>query len=724
MDRELHGREAVLDPTGLVARLTGLAPYDFAGVAYEHGDDPPVTVLTGGRGTGKTALLKQIRNAYRRGTPLAFLDCAHVEEPADHGPGWTPVTGALAELAVQLSPRVLAAKPVRFPRLSLGLAAVASLSWSQEDDERTRRDLQRLGPVLSTVDEARGTATTWVGKVLAKLAATAADGAGPLAGPLAEATVETLLEEVFGRYQRRTETYYGGYRNAGGNGKLGLHRIAVDFSQGGARRADAEAFLVGALVEDLRRAYTGLTRFGTRRGRPLLLLDNAHLPLGRRLVEPILRDRAGGRRDQVVVVAASRDAGHEGLRRATRARLPEVAHRAPCPRGPDVTSGILAVELTPLSAAHTRSLFERYDPAGRTPAELPGAVHRLTGGRPLAVALLGRAAGQAPAGERGTLTPGALLDLTVEVREDSPGVPVAETLLAALLPELRPGEAAALTVLAAAHDEESARALARTRLRAASADGDVALRLRDALRADGWQTGTSGTPGAGGTARTPGPTGSTPAAGGTAGGTGAAPAHFVADPLLRALLLHRLRFHDGDGPVYAAWRAVHETLLAHHGPHPGPYRLRQELALGRTEGAVTRLRETFPDPDVVGWLDRLLFVASAPYPREPLRAGPDPRRAVALGRDPGEVDALAGLDAETGALHQSVRRLLHAVWLLTDPLALPDEEVVERMAHELRQLSGRHLTGSSPLWDAATHWPRDIRARRAPSSPPGHEDGA
>ncbi|MDT9681610.1 hypothetical protein RND61_05895 [Streptomyces sp. TRM76323] len=711
MDRELYGREAVLDPSGLVARLTGLAPYGFSGVRYEHGDDPPVTVFTGGRGMGKTALLKQIRNAYRRGTPLALLDCARVEEPAEHGPGWSPVTGALAELAVQLSPRVLSAKPVQFPRLALGLAAVASISWSQEDDERARRDLQRLGPVLSTVDESRGAASTWVGKVLAKLAATVVDGAAPLAGVLAEATVETLLEDVFGRSQRRSETWYGAYRSGGGNGKLGLRQLAVDFSQGGTRRAGAEGFLVGALVEDLRRAYVGLTRLGTRRGRPVVLLDNAHLPLGRRLVEPILRDRADGRRDQVVVIAASRDRDHEGLRRATRLRLPEVAHRAPCPRGTDITSGVLAVELTPLSAAQTRSLFDQYDPAGRTPPELPGGVHRLTGGRPVGVALLGRAAGEAPAGVRGSLTPGALLDLTVEVREDSPAVPVAETLLDVLLPELRPEEAAALTVLAAAHDEESARVLARTRLRAASVEGDVALRLRDALRADGWPAGTArpGGAGAGGD--------------GTGGRAGAAPSYFVTDPLLRALLLHRLRFHDGDAPAYAAWRAVHETLLAHYGPRPTPYRLRQELALGRTGDAVTALREAFPDPDVGGWLDRLLFVASAPYPRDPDRAGPDPRRAVALGQDPGPVEELAGLDEGTRALHQSVRRLLHAVWLLTDPLALPDDDVVERMAYELRQLSGRHLTGSLPLWDAATHWPRDIRAWRAPSSP-GSEEGA
>ncbi|MCS0639430.1 hypothetical protein NX801_28115 [Streptomyces sp. LP05-1] len=688
MDRELYGREAVLDGTGLIARLTGLTPYHFARTAYEHGDDPPVTVFTGGRGLGKTALLKQIRNAYRGGTPLALLDCAGVVPPADHGPGWSPVTGALAELAVQLSARVYAARPVEFPRLALGLAAVTGTGWSQGDDERVRRDLQRLGPVLATVDEAKGAAGVWVAKVLSKLAATAAEAGAPLAGLLAEATVETVLEEVFGRYQRKSRAWYGSYRNAGGHGgsgggELGLHRLAVDF--GGGRRAEAEGFLVNALLEDLRQAYLGLTRRGTRRGRPLILLDNAHLPLGRRLVEPVLRERAAGRRDQTVIVAASRERDHEGLRRATRLRLPEVAHRAPCPRGAEIGSGVLAVGLTPLSAAHTRALCEGYDPPGRAPAALPDALHRLTGGRPLGVALLGRALGQVPEDERPALTPAALLDLTLELREDSPAVPVAPALLAELLPGPPPD---ALAVLAAARDEESARMLARARLRAESDDGDMALRARDALRADGWPDG---------------------------------PGHFVADPLLRALLLHRLRFHDGDGPGYAAWRAVHETLRSRYGPAPTPYRLREDLALGRPEEAVTELCREFQGPDVTGWLGRLRLIATAPYPREHGHPGPDPRRAVALGREPGGPQP-EGLDEEVW-LHLCVRRLLHALWLLTDPLALPDEEVVERLAHELRQLSGRHLTGTGPLWEAATHWPRDIRAWREPSLPPGRGDG-
>ncbi|MFD0076799.1 hypothetical protein ACFVIY_30620 [Streptomyces sp. NPDC127166] len=686
MDRELYGREAVLDEGGLAARLVGLTRHGAARVAYEHGDDPPVTVFTGGRGMGKTALLKEVRNRYKGYTPLALLDCAHIEPPADHGPGWTPVTGALSELAVQLSPKVLGARPVRFPRLSLGLVAVASLAWSQEDDERARRDLQRLGPLLATVDATRGAAGNWVGKVLTKLAATFADAAAPLAGLLAEATVETVLEEVFGRLQRSSESWYGSYRNAGGRSKAGLQQLAVDFEHDGRRRREAEAFLVGALTEDLRHAYTGLQR-GARIGRPVLLLDNAHEPLGRQLVEPILRARAAeGRRDKVVVLTTSRVRDHEGLRQATRTRLPETAHRAPCPRGASVGSGILAVELTLFSPAQTRSAFDHHDPAGRVPAELARAVHRLTGGRPLGVALLGRAAGQAPAELRDGLTPGRLLDLAVELREDARPVPVAPTLLAELLPVRRPGPYA---VLAATHDEESARMLAHARLQAESLDGDVALRVRDQLRAEDWGEG---------------------------------PGHFVADPLLRALLLYRLRFEDGDHPRYAAWHAVHETLYRHYGPGPGPYRLHHGLALGHTEEAVTHLRETFPEQDVLGWLGRLRFIVAAPYPRERDRPGPDPRRAVALGQEP--TAALpAGLDPDTTELHLSVRRLLHALWLLTDPLALPDDEVADRLAHELRRLSGRHLTGSGSLWDAAGHWPRDIRAWREPSLPPGRENG-
>ncbi|MFJ8887908.1 hypothetical protein ACIRJR_31510 [Streptomyces sp. NPDC102402] len=685
MERELYGREAIFGDDGLAARLTGLTPHGSRRVVCEHRDDPPVAVLTGGRGMGKTAVLKQLRHLYREITPIALVDCEAVLPPADPGPGWTPVTAVLPELATQLTARVHAARPVQFPRLSLGLVAVASVSWRQEDESRAQRDLQSLGPVLATLDSRSDAATGWVTKVLTKLAAAAFDSVAPVAGLVAEATVETVLEETFSRSQRRSAQWYGTYAHAGGNGRVGLRQLAVDFERGGDLRRRAEDRLVLALVADLVQAYRGVAR-GARRGRPVLLLDNAHTALGRHLVEPLLRRRTDGERDQIAVFASSRVRDHAGLSHAVRRRLPEVAHASHWARGTEVTSGILAVGLTSLDAAHVRSALDRHDPRGRTPAGLARGVHRLTGGRPLGVELLAQAAGQAP--DPGSLVPGALLDSTVALREDRSPVRVAEELLERLLPGQRLD---VLSVLAAAHGEGSARLLATTRLRGQSLDGDVALRVRDLLRAEDWQVG---------------------------------PEHFVADPLLRALLLHRLRFQDDDPPYYAVWRAVHETLRSAYAAAggSGPHRLYQDMVLGGTEACVTQLRVQFAHPDVTQWIDALRFIASAPFPRPPGGTGPDPRRAVALGRavtTDEERAALAGLDERAAELHLQLRRLLHAVWLLSDPLALPDEEVIDKMAHELRQLSGRHPTGHAELWDAATHWPRDLRDWRALSMPPG-----
>ncbi|MEU9356939.1 hypothetical protein AB0D35_02300 [Streptomyces sp. NPDC048301] len=691
MERELYGREAIFGDDGLAARLTGIAPYGSRKVVCEHREDLPVVVLTGGRGMGKTAVLKQLRHLYRGITPIALVDCEAVSRPTDPGPGWTPVTAALPELATQLTQPVRAARPVQFPRLSLGLVAVASVSWRREDESRAQRDLQALGPVLGTLDSRSGAATGWVTKVLTKLASAAFDSLAPMAGLVAEATVETVLEETFSRSQRRSAQWYGTYAHAGGNGRIGLRQLAVDFERGDDQRRRAEDHLVLALVEDLTQAYRGMAR-GTRRGRPVLLLDNAHTALGRQLVEPLLRQRADGTPDQIAVFASSRLQEHVGMRHAVRRRLPEVAHASHWVRGTEVTSGILAVGLTPLDASHVRSAFDRHDPLSRTPAVLARGVHRLTAGRPLGVALLAQAAGEAP--QPGALVPGTLLDCTVALREDRSPARVAEELLERLLPGQRLD---VLSVLAAAHGESSARLLANTRLQGQSGDGDVALAARDMLRSEGWRVG---------------------------------PEHFVADPLLRCLLLYRLRFQD-DPPDDAAWRAVHETLRTAY-TRTGdsePHRLYQELVLGGTESCVTRLRLLFDEPEVGQWLDTLRFIASAPGPRPPGSTGHDPRRAVALGRTAmtdAERAALARLDDRSAELHMQLRRLLHAVWLLSDPLALPDEEVIDKMGHELRQLSGRHRTGHSELWDAATHWPRDVRDWRPLSMPPGtpERDGA
>ncbi|MEV8311503.1 hypothetical protein AB0P36_30260 [Streptomyces flavidovirens] len=668
MDRELFGREAVLD--GLVPRLIGLPPRGFQKIPFEHRDDLPAVVLTGGRGMGKTALLKRLHSAYRQRTPIALIDCERAEfteRPAEHSLSWSPVTEALAELGEQLAPPVHGAGAVEFPRLAAGLLAVASLGWQPHDDENIVAEGLRLGLLVEPGSRWRNQTRTWLTKVVAKLAAMAS-GVGPGLDVVVETTVESLLDDLFNRGQRASADWYGNYPGAGGKAKRGLTLLALHFRRGSEHRVRAERHLVGALRADLDAAYQGMGRL-RRVGRPVVLIDNAQAPLGRRLVEPVLRDRAEGKRDHVVLVAALRGHDHPALRHAVRRTLPEVRHELGWRRGREIASGAVAVELTPLDPEHVRQFFDLTDPRQLTHPKLARAVHRLTGGRPVGVDLLARAAGQDPHPER--FTPASLLAATVTLREDREGQEVAAELLARLVP---PSRLDWLTVLAPAHDVPSAEALAASRLPGEEGrTGLAAVRdVRTLLADEHWPP---------------------------------APGHFVGDPFLRSLLLHRLRYGDRD---FGRWRAVHETLRDYYRDRDVPRRLHHELALGVTEGAVTYLRETFALADARVWLDELRFIASAPHFDDP-----DVRRPVALGR---AADAPAPPPGADTTLHLRIRRLLFAVWQLTDPLALPDDEVTEKMGYELGLLSELHSSGNEVLWQASRSWPQAVREWRVPAA--------
>ncbi|MBT2506485.1 hypothetical protein J7I98_11365 [Streptomyces sp. ISL-98] len=670
MDRELFGREAVLD--GLAPRLIGLPPRGFQKIPFEHRDDLPAVVLTGGRGMGKTAVLKRLHTGYRQRTPVALIDCERaefIERPPEHSPSWSPVTEALAELGEQLAPAVHGAGAVEFPRLAAGLLSVASLGWRPHDDENILAEGLRLGLLVEPGSRWRNQTRSWLTKVVSKFAAMAS-GVGPGLDVVVETTVESLLDDLFNRGQRASADWYSNYPGAGGKAKRGLTLLALHFRRGSEHRIRAERHLLGALRADLDAAYHGMGRL-RRVGRPLVLLDNAQAPLGRRLVEPVLRDRADGKRDHVVFVAALRGHDHPALRHAVRRSLPEVRHESGWQRGQEVASGALAVELTPLEPEHVRQFFDRTDPRQLTPPQLARAVHRLTGGRPVGVDLLGRAAGQDPHPER--FTPASLLTAPVTLREDQEGCEVAGELLGRLVPASRLDW---LTVLAPAHDVPSAEALAESRLPGDEGrTGLAAVRdIRTLLADEHWS---------------------------------AAPGRFIGDPFLRTLLLHRLRYGDPD---FARWRAVHETLRRHYRDE-APRRLHHELALGITENAVTYLRETFPGSDARDWLDELRFIASAPH-----FDAPDVRRPMALGRSETSAPPPPGADA---ALHLRIRRLLYAVWQLTDPLALPDDEVTEKMGYELGLLSELHSSGNEVLWQASRSWPQAVREWRPLTTSPG-----
>ncbi|MFE2964012.1 hypothetical protein ACFXKC_10120 [Streptomyces sp. NPDC059340] len=695
MHRGLHGRGALFDtdPPGLASRLVGLRPYQLRSNPYEHPKELPFVVFAGGRGLGKSAVLRELRDAYRGHTPVALVDGEErqfagppAERPAE---SWSPVGQALTTIAEQLAEPVTGAGRIGFPRLTSGLLAVAAGGWSDRDVPRIRQEAERILLLNETGSWLSGFAGRWVSKVVSKLIASLS-GTGPVIAPIIEATLEAFAEGIgpAPRRLRRAATWYRDYPNAGGNPKLGLILLSSHFRAGGDSRTHAERYLVRALLADLDDAYAGVMQRSHRLGRPVVLIDNVQERAGLGLMEPVLRDRADGIADHVVFFAALRGYSHGALRNASRRTLPEVARNTDWEPGTSPSSRALLVALPPLTPDDTLHLVGGVSQGLALPPQLPHATHRLSGGSPLGVTLLAESARQnLPQGAKSL---GELLTSDVAVHEDNDGRPTYQELLDRLVPGGRLDE---LTVLAAAHDRDSACALAEVQLSDDFGASGV-LALEERLTEEGW----------------------TSAAG-----------QFVGDPFLRALLL--LRLHHDD-PDHARWRSVHRTLIDHYGdadqPDSARCRLHHELALGKADFAVAHLRDTFPRTDTGSWLSSLVFIASAPYyhAHDPDgrdfggHGGHDDRAAVALGRTDAAQQPPDSVDA---VLHLRVRRLLHAVWQLTDPLVLPDPKVSDRLRFELEQLSNLRPAGNPLLWRASREWPSDALAGR-PLRIPGDDD--
>ncbi|SDN10468.1 hypothetical protein SAMN04487981_103581 [Streptomyces sp. cf386] len=697
MGGRLHGRGALFDadPAGLAARLVGLRPHQHRTTKAEHPQELPFVVLTGARGLGKSAVLRELRDAYKGHTPVALIDCGHAEfaAPPSGRPAeaWSPVSQGLLVIAEQLAEPVTGAGRIQFPRLMSGLVAVAAGGWRDADSERIRREVERILLLNESGSWVAGFAGRWAGRVAAKVAA-AATGGGPLLSSAVEATLEAISDSVVHRRRQRASTWYRDYPNAGGNARRGLMLLSEHFRAGGTSREHAERYLVRALLADLGEAYAGMLPRMQRIGRPLVLLDNAQSAPGPGLVEAVLRDRSEGLADQVVFIGGLRGDRRPALRNAVRRALPEVARRSdwtPDPAAP--SSRALLVSLPPLSPDDTLHIIGAVCAEVRVPPQLPHATHRLTGGNPLGIALLAESAAQHLPGAASL---GELLTAHVRLREDHDGEPTYLALLDRLVPADRLDE---LTVLAAAHDHDSACALADELLPDDFGPADVRA-LQTRLVAEGLPE---------------------------------VPGQFVGAPFVRTLLLLRLHHGAAMDADHGQWRKAHETLIAYYADDDsgGPdgrvrYRLHHELALGAAESAVAHLRDTFHTMDTRAWLRSLRFIASAPYFHAHDSQGhdftgrDDRRTAIALGRTDADHEPPAGVDA---ALHLRTRRLLHAVWQLTDPLTLPDQKVCDRLRFELEQLSNLRPAGNALLWRASRDWPEDALAGR-PLRVPDEDD--
>ncbi|MER6348300.1 hypothetical protein ACWC10_22025 [Streptomyces sp. NPDC001595] len=684
MHRPLHGRGALFetDPAGLAPRLVGLRPHQHRAVPVEHPREVPFVVLTGARGLGKSAVLRELRDAYQGHTPVALVDCAATEfaAPPSGRPAeaWSPLAQALLVVAEQLAAPVTGAGRIQFPRLMSGLVAVAAGGWGDADSERIRREVERILLLNESGSWLSGIAGRWAGRVAANVV-TAVSGTGQLLTAAIEATLDSLSEGFGNRRHQRASIWYRDYPNAGGHARRGLMLLSGHFRAGGTSRQHAERHLVRALLADLTDAYAGVLPRMQRLGRPLVLVDNAQHAPGPELMDAVLRDRAEGVADRVVFVAGLRGKG-EFLRRAVRRELSELARRTDwTPEAGAPSSRALLVTLPPLSPDDTLHIVGAACEELAVPPQLPHATHRLTGGNPLGITVLAEAAAQQLPGATSL---GELLTAEVRLAEDQAGAPAYRELLDRLVPADRLGE---LTVLAAAHDHDSACALADALLSDDFGPADVRA-LQTRLAAEGQ-----------------------PLAAG----------QFVGDPFVRTLLLLRLHHLDAD---HARWRQAHERLIRHYAPDGADdpparagCRLHHELALGRPEPAIAHLRDAFTALDTRTWLATLRFVAAAPYFHAHDAQGRDftgqgdRRAAVALGRTDAAYAVPDGVDT---ALHLRVRRLLHAVWQLSDPLVLPDPKVCDRLRFELEQLSDLRPAGNALLWRTSREWPEDALAGR------------
>lgn len=668
----LYERVVLLD---LVASLVGLSVKEDRHVSKGSRRDPPIVVVEGGRGMGKTAVLKEISRAYGNRVPRVLLDLGNRRYAQDgdrKDSGTSPLLRILQDLQWDLEMKVRRNSRLSFPRLSLALLAVAT--WQPDDEidlERATKRLAEAGESVAEIarigrDDRAGWVTDWISDVLAELAAYKVTFPADV---FVRATVRAFTAKALNSRRRDVALAWHERfdQTSPGDGYQALITVSRDFHRRGAFREQAEECLVAAFLADVRAEYHGLNKL-TWVGFPLALLDNADVhPAGLRLLSLVASRRAQAPSDPLVIVAT----GPESLAERLQALVP-----AGGPAGSP--SLVTAVELTPLSQRSVLRMLDGAD-ARRLPPDLSYLIHRLTAGLPLGLDIIARAVALAvPAGAPGSAGPpldcGVILALLPAPEADKNGAAsVADRLLEQLLSD--PDWRFRLVVLAAARDFKAAQALVTMHLNT------------DRHRLAAAQAGQF--LGANGLAGNPDPD------------------HFVSEPFLRTLLLDQLRCRETQptsAEVHGTLRDLYKVGETELLGRAEPARLYHCLALGDSAVVARRLSESFAGSDAETWLAALRVIASAPLDRHP-----DSRRKAALGN----TDSI-----EHSEIHRSVSRLLHAVWYLSDPLVIPDTAVADKIFEELNFLAKLNPVGNQVLTEAATAWRKELLAWQQASDDP------
>ncbi len=691
---------------GLEPLLGGLVPRMVLG--NEDPDAPrglpqpgPIVRLVGGRLSGKTAPLRTLRDTYAGRTPMVWADLA---DPAFGQTGLANVTrrvGARASLVThllylltaKLGEDVPGMRRIEFPRLSLGL--LMATAWQPRrggdgdgDDEADGEDGEDGQGVLPAdyQSELDGL-LEWLGQAAfsrpsrerrRRFAALFDVLVGNLAGvvglpdAIAGLVVDTarpLLESAkldeapFQWWGRRLRTLRGVPHTNNLWCLIAFHAL---FREDGTR-ADAEEDLVAALLDDIDAYYTrSRLRNGTKR--PLVLLDNAHAPPGRRFLELLGRgyDERGTR---PVIVTTALDDGSQ----PRPSPLSRIATGLP-------DHGVVRLALPALTGATIRAMLT----SAELPPHLEWPVARFSGGRAGCVRHLVDAAAGAP--ELPGFPPSAP-DAVGDSDGDGDAPTFADRLLERLLPnrEMRDD----LTRLSPALDATAAHRLWRARALTPSDGHDLDAEqrfaaVREELAAGHWD-------------RRPWPW---PAG---------EPAHgsvpYVADRALRALLLHRLTA-TASAQAAQLWSSTHLFLRAQYNPrglspekaeHSVAY-LHHTLALHDVGTVVRCLHHRLAGSRPEDWLAAVNAVCAAPHPPDSVPEVPDDAECPACG---------TARDADA---HRMIEDLVRFVWRHAGPLprAPASADVPSTITHASLLLH-LHNEQRGILKDVAKVWYRALR---------------
>lgn len=704
--RLLYGRDPLL--RSLIPQLTGLAYAERARVHWEPRSGPPVVLVSGEHGMGRSAVLEALSAGYAGRLPFAYVRAVPPDQrPAVPQQDEVPSTATtfvqlLQELVCGLAPGLPSRYPMwrsgaRHPFRTLLPGLIAVSGWQPGDagerDEtclRIARMLTACGLGGQDLKELRG---TWV-KDLEPEEGAAGRNEG---GDEESAAFEKLTQNLVGRLaefcplgpaQEWYAEQHGRAFDEEAAGPTPLVRLGLRLHQGGDPGRASERTLVAALLRDIAAAYGPLQRANRERW-PLILLDDAHHPPARRFIDLLLEQRARGEQphdDHLVLVATHLGGTPEEAPDAVRCELPLLADALKKPEPPQPgrspSSGMLVVPLTRLSSDEILSLLDRADTALHP--YLASAVHALTEGHPAASTMLCEAV-LAAAGREQKITPDSLLELT-----DGDGRPVTSVILEQLVPQQRQRQR--LVQLCLARDRTAAEALAG-HLGMQGPEQSPVSAAEDYLEAHRWQHYTT-------------PDGP-----------------LVAHPMLQRLLTAEARRTMSEGEKGATpWRDVHDFLCDHHvrsGDEGGKFNRGRahwhSMSAGDVDKAVGVLRDLFAswNPGDAGeWLRLLAHLGTAPVP--PCGDADDPRPRIALGE---EDSAGRDLDASDEA-ERSINRLLHAVWCLSEPHTEPHPDLRAVLREEFGCLSRLHQTWRTELRHVARIWPTDA-GRKRPFTVPG-----